>query len=177
MMYSTAQGDVLEYPFINNGRDNAARKAELRISISGRKITDDDLVKELCGADGNVELRDGGIYITPKEGSTGVTRLPYRICFKKGTFPGLPEKNLRLNPFGSQVGPSPDGGANPMLADSFTPEELSSPMMKTNEPKSESGSWGLLDFIEMYPLTSICIGWGIVFLLYVLLRKLIKKII
>ncbi len=67
MMYSTAQGDVLEYPFINNGRDYAARKAELRISISGRKITDDDLVKELCGADGNVELRDGHLSGTARE--------------------------------------------------------------------------------------------------------------
>jgi hypothetical protein len=64
-----------------------------------------------------------------------------------------------------------------MLADSFTPEELSSPMMKTNEPKSESGSWGLLDFIEKNPLTSILIGHGILITLFFLIRKLIKMVI
>ncbi len=50
-------------------------------------------------------------------------------------------------------------------------------MMKTNEPKSESGSWGLLDFIEKNPLTSVLIGHGILITLFFLIRKLIKMVI
>lgn len=177
MLYTTPEADVLEYPFVNHGTDLPARSQELRVKIKDRSITPEDLDMEHSFADGDIQLRNGVVYITPKKENKAVTVLKYRLCFKKGTFSGLPQYNLPLRPMTADSSSVTPSGANPLLADQFTPEELNSPMMKTSNTKNESGYGSVIDYVMGNPLKSVCIGWVVVITLFFLIRKIVKKVI
>jgi hypothetical protein len=152
-MYATADADVLDYPFINLPDDMPAEKMELRIHLSGRKITTDMLNLDDCVADGKLTIEDGTLYIRPEKGNT---RLNYQLKFKKGLFPNLPAQ-------GSFATSDLQGG-------SFTPSELQSPMMLEKTPKTELGFYNLWNLCLEYPITAILIFFTALYLLFLLIK-------
>lgn len=158
-MYSTADADVLDYPFINLPDDMPAEKMELRIHLSGRKITTDMLNLDDCVADGKLTIEDGTLYIRPEKGST---RLNYQLKFKKGLFPNLPTQS--------------SFATSDLQGGSFTPSELQSPMMLEKTPKTELGFYNLWNLCLEYPITAILIFFAVLYLLFLLIKYAYKFI-
>ena len=158
-MYATADADVLDYPFINLPDDMPAEKMELRIHLSGRKITTDMLNLDDCVADGKLTIEDGTLYIRPEKGNT---RLNYQLKFKKGLFPNLPAQG--------------SFATSDLQRGSFTPSELQSPMMLEKTPKTELGVYNLWNLCLEYPITAILIFFAVLYLLFLLIKYAYKFI-
>lgn len=152
-MYSTADADVLDYPFINLPNDMPAEKMELRIHLGGRKMTSGMLNLDDCVADGKLTIEDGTLFIRPEKGGT---RLNYQLRFKKGLFPNLPAQG--------------DFTTAKMRQDGFTTAEMQSPMMLDKTPKTELGFYNLWNLCLEYPITAILIFFAALYLLFLLIK-------
>ena len=173
-LYSDGEHDILDYDFINLDKSCPAGQAEVKIYLKDdKKIAPTDIDLTQSTAEGDIQLRDGVLFITPKADAKGITSMNVHLVFRPGLFQGIPMR--QANHSGNAGGqasnnPAPfsTGVPSPIQAD-----ELHSAMMGDTTPKEESSQLALFEYIAAYPKTSAVIGC-LLFILGGLLFRFIK---
>ena len=164
VLYSEDGHDVLDYDFIRLDPSCPASQADIKISLKDKKLAPSDIDLDHSTADGDIQLQDGVLYITPKAGKEGITTMHVHLAFRAGLFEGLPTRQARdtLNTADLSL-----NGGVPLAQAVPSPvveEELHSAMMSDATPETESGGLALIEYLEAYPKTAISIGCLLVIL-------------
>jgi len=169
VMYADDENDVLDFDFLRPQTlvtDSVELRLHLEKKLKPLAESDVDLAK--CKASGEISIKDGVIYVRPKGRTTG--GLQVHLAFRPGLFPNLPymhtkeSYNIDDDIIQDEV--------ERTFADSISVDELNSPMMMEDTPKTESGGCFLLEYLRSYPKISYTVGIVLIILGGILFRKI-----
>ena len=153
VLYTDGNHDVLDYDFVNLKGQTPADSVEIKLYLAeNKKINESDIDLSSCKCDGEISLIDGALFVRPKSGSRSTATLPIHITFRQGLFSGLPTRQSL----------SDDSDGLTFASSSSTSfiipeEELHSPLMGENTPRTENADTAFWEYVCDYPKTSIFI--------------------
>lgn len=155
VLYAEQSHDVLDYDFIRLDKQCPAGQAEIKLYLKEGKINPADIDLDHSTADGDIQLQDGVLFITPKAGTKEITTMHVHLAFRPGFFEGIPMR--QANGSGS-AGNQPSNSQASMVSavhSPILPDEIHSPMMSDTTPKTESGGLAVVEYAKAYPKTTI----------------------
>ena len=170
LLRNDGKNDVLDYDFLDLTGQAPAQMAEVRLYLKEGALTEKDLDLSRSSEQMNYSFSDGQLVVTPKTDGK-VSNMPLHLAFRSGLFDGIPSSS-EMPPTARVMSGNTGDWAEGDLAMAFSipEEELHSPMMNDNRPKTESGGSTLLEYIYAYPKTTAVIGCLLVVLLALLYR-------